>query len=335
MQRQFMQPLKDSPVFCTSSCRRTGIALLAIALLAPLASLAASKPAIFYLDLSGQVVRADIDGSNATVIAKEPGIGPDGVAVDEASGHVYWTNMGKVSADDGSILRVNFDGSNQTTIVPAGGTFTPKQLKIDSKHRKLYWSDREGMRVMRANLDGSQIETLVITGTGDVERKDQSRWCVGIAIDAEHGQLYWTQKGGDNANQGTIKRAKLEIPTGEDAAHRTDIEVLFANLPEPIDLDLDLQQRQLYWTDRGDNTISRAPMDVKPGFDPAKRTDRVILVRDLHEAIGVTLDLKHKRMFYTSLMGELGTAALSGKNARLLPTNAKRLTGIAYAESTK
>ena len=32
---------------------------------------------------------------------------------------------------------------------------------------QLYWSDREGMRVMRANLDGSEIETLVDTSLGD------------------------------------------------------------------------------------------------------------------------------------------------------------------------
>jgi sugar lactone lactonase YvrE len=33
--------------------------------------------------------------------------------------------------------------------------------EFDKDGGKLYWSDREGMRVMRANLDGSQLETLV------------------------------------------------------------------------------------------------------------------------------------------------------------------------------
>src|SRR5882724_4411201 len=41
---------------------------------------------------------------------------------------------------------------------------------------KLYWCDREGMR---ANLDGSQIETLVQMGEGEDDRRDQTRWCVG------------------------------------------------------------------------------------------------------------------------------------------------------------
>jgi Low-density lipoprotein receptor repeat class B len=315
--------------------RSMKIFLLLAILVFPCVTQARDTSRLFYLDLSGQVMRANANGSDSKSIVAQSGSGPDGIAVDASKGHIYWTNMGKVSQDDGSIMRADLDGNNVTTIVPGGGAFTPKQLKIDDKHRKLYWSDREGMRVMRANLDGSQIETLIITGTSDADRKDQSRWCVGIALDVERGKVYWTQKGGDNANQGTIKRANIEIPKGEDAAHRSDVEVLFANLPEPIDLDLDLNQRQMYWTDRGDNTISRAPMDARPGFDASKRTDRVILVTGLHEAIGIALDLKNKRMFYTSLTGEIGTAKLDGRDARLLPVAKGRFTGIAYEKLTQ
>ncbi|MEW9586687.1 hypothetical protein [Paraburkholderia sp. DGU8] len=63
------------------------------------------------------------------------------------------------------------------------------------------------MRVMRAKLDGSQVETLVETGHGDQDRLDQTRWCVGITIDTQLGELYWTQKGPDNAGLGRIFRA--------------------------------------------------------------------------------------------------------------------------------
>ena len=48
---------------------------------------------------------------------------------------------------------------------------------------------------MRANLDGSQVETLVETGRGDEDRRDQTRWCVGITIDPKLRKIYWTQKG--------------------------------------------------------------------------------------------------------------------------------------------
>ncbi|MGH3337698.1 MAG: hypothetical protein ACRDPL_02560, partial [Propionibacteriaceae bacterium] len=85
--------------------------------------------------------------------------------------------------NDGSIERADIDGGNRRLIVPEGGTFTPKQLTLDWRNRKLYWCDREGMRIMRADLDGSNIEVLVQTGNGDNDRRDQTRWCVGIAVD--------------------------------------------------------------------------------------------------------------------------------------------------------
>jgi hypothetical protein len=135
--------------------------------------------------------------------------------VDVAAGHVYWTNMGVPSLNDGSIERADIDGKNRRFVVAPGSTFTPKQLHLDKANGKLYWSDREGMRVMRSNLDGSQVETLVQTGEGEDNRRDQTRWCVGIAVDPRRQQIYWTQKGGDNAEVGRILRAGIDIPTGE------------------------------------------------------------------------------------------------------------------------
>ncbi|HJZ76036.1 MAG TPA: hypothetical protein VKE51_30080, partial [Vicinamibacterales bacterium] len=159
--------------------------------------------------------------------------------------------MGNPSKNDGSIERVDLDGKNRRTIVAEGATFTPKQLTLDKKGRKLYWCDREGMRVMRVNLDGSTLETLVDTSRGDPRPgRDQTKWCVGIAVDHDRGHMYWTQKGPDNAGKGRIFRANLDIPKGQSAATRNDIEVLFNGLPEPIDLELDLENGLIYWTDQ-------------------------------------------------------------------------------------
>src|SRR5262249_53531457 len=120
------------------------------------------------------------------------------------------TSIGPIWAcrnlNDGSIERANIDGKNRRVIVPQGGTFTPKKIHREKRNANLYWSDREGMRVMRSNLDGSEIETLVETGRGDVDRRDQTKWCVGITIDPVRKQFYWTQKGPDNAGLGRIFR---------------------------------------------------------------------------------------------------------------------------------
>jgi hypothetical protein len=184
------------------------------------------------------------------------------------------------------------------------------------------------MRVMRANLDGSQVETLVETGRGDKDRRDQTKWCVGITIDPKFRKIYWTQKGPDNAGLGRIFRANIDIPVGESPANRADIEVLFDRLPEPIDLELDLTNRLLYWTDRGDpprgNTVSRAPID--------RKAEPQILITHLMEGIGIDLDVPGNRMFVTDFGGSVYSADLDGNNERNLLYAQGNLTGIAYVE---
>jgi hypothetical protein len=290
---------------------------------------------LFFLSASGgQVFSANPDGSDLKIIVSEGKRLPDGIVVDVEAGHLYWTNMGGPTANDGSIERANLDGSDATHIVPPGGTFTPKQLQLDEKSRKLYWCDREGMRIMRANLDGSKIETLIDTSEGDARPgKDIRKWCVGIALDIEAGQLYWTQKGPDNAGRGRIFRADIEIPKGLTPANRKDIELLYDGLPEPIDLELDLANRTIYWTDRGDpprgNTVNRAPMDPVPGNG---KQEPVIIFDHLMEGIGIALDLKGGRMFLTDLGGSVYSANLDGSNKKTVLAAEGNLTGIAYAE---
>ena len=294
------------------------------------AGVVATTGQLFVLDLSGgQVLVMNADGSGREVIVKGCRH-PDGVAVDAAAGHVYWTNMGVPDRNDGSIERADLDGGNRALIVPEGRTFTPKQLILDRAGGKLYWADREGMRLMRCDLDGSAIETLLETGQGDTDRREQWRWCVGIAIDPGRRQIYWTQKGADNAGEGRILRAGIDIPAGQSAAARSDIEVLFDRLPEPIDLDLDLGKRVLYWPDRGappqGNTVNRASIDGPAGAAPE------IVLTHLMEGIGLALDLEGERMFVTDFGGSIYSARLDGSQKRTLLYAQGNLTGIAYAE---
>jgi hypothetical protein len=304
-----------------------------------------TKGRLFFLEASvGRILSVNADGSGRKIIVTGCRL-PDGVVVDANAGHIYWTNMGVPNRNDGSIERADLDGRNRKTIVPEGGTFTPKQLHLERKSGKLYWCDREGMRVMRSNLDGSNIETLVDTSNGE-ERPgtDLTKWCVGIAVDPDHGEIYfsrsslasqplhWTQKGPDDAGKGRIFRANINVPEGQNPANRTDIELLYDGLPEPIDLELDLKNRLIYWADRGDppggNTVNRALMDA----DSKKRREPDILLTHLIEGIGIAIDFKGDRMFLTDLAGSIYSAKLDGTEKRPLLVAQGNLTGIAYAE---
>jgi DNA-binding beta-propeller fold protein YncE len=287
---------------------------------------------LFVLEASGggRVFSVNTDGTGKKVIVTGCRL-PDGVAIDVGAGHIYWTNMGIPAVNDGSIERADLDGSNRTTIVPSGVTFTPKQLCLESAGRKLYWADREGMRVMHCDLDGSNVETLVQTGEGDDDRRDQTNWCVGVAVDSRGAALYWTQKGPSDAGLGRIMRAGIDLPADETAAGRSDIEVLFEGLPEPVDLEVDVAAGWLYWTDRGDpprgNSVNRARLSATNGRGEPPE----ILSTHLMEGIGISLDPSGHRMFVTDLGGSVYVGDLDGSNRREILVAQGNLTGIACA----
>jgi hypothetical protein len=99
-------------------------------------------------------------------------------------------------------------------------------------------------------------------------------------------------------------------------------------LPEPIDLEFDLEHRILYWTDRGDpprgNTVSRTPIDGA--------LNRQIVLSHLMEGIGIALDVRGDRIFVTDLDGSIYCARLNGSEWRPIAMAQGNLSGIAYAE---
>jgi hypothetical protein len=154
---------------------------------------------------------------------------------------------------------------------------------------------------------------------------------VGITVDADRAHVYWTQKGPEDAGQGRIFRANTEIPKGQSPANRTDIETLFNGLPEPIDLELDVRNLMMYWTDRGDpprgNTVNRASVGGS-----VKKQDPEIVFTHLMEGIGIALDPNGERMFLTDLGGSVYSAKLNGTDKKTLLYAQGNLAGIAYAE---
>ncbi|GAB1192889.1 hypothetical protein APSETT444_002088 [Aspergillus pseudonomiae] len=223
----------------------------------------------------------------------------------------------------GSIYTASANGQNVKKIVD--GLSAPDGVDISVSRGRIFWtnmgipSENDGS-VQSCNLDGSDIKTVVPPGA-----------CVGIAIDSKRGKFYWTQKGSSKSGQGKILRANITLPADSKPSTRTDIETLFENLPEPIDLEVDSENEFLYWTDRGEyplgNSVNRAYVGSKP-TDPsaAKFT---ILTRHLHEAIGLRLDKVNKHIYFTDLGGSLYRTDLEGGNKTVIYSGRAALTGLA------
>lgn len=264
---------------------------------------------------------------------------PDGIDVLQdggQDGRIFWTQMGYPDKNDGQVQSAALDGSDVKDVFKPGEIHTPKQITIDRVNRKVYVCDREGLRVHRSNLDGSEKEVLIKRGDWNNPEhvKNKDIHCVGITVDAKHGKFYWTQKGPSKGGSGQIYRANIQMPAGKTAETRDDIEQLFKDLPEPIDLEIDAETQTLYWSDRGDvprgNTLNKADVSGSPSPGAAQKYD--ILVRHLHEAIGIKIDSRRKHIYATDLGGSIYRYDLEGGNAREMYKDQGAYTGIAVAE---
>ncbi|MFD5791442.1 hypothetical protein ACFWH1_33090 [Streptomyces sp. NPDC127037] len=268
-----------------------------------LITLGVSTDSIFTVDIA--------DGRVERVYA-DTGSHPDGVQI--ADGVAYWTTMGTpsvrpgltgeaaldYSARNGGVHSIRVDGTDRRDLTAPGEVTTGKQLTMADAW--LYWGDREGHRVTRARPDGSDREDLVVNPPG-IDNQ-----CVGVAVDTARGYLYWTQKGPAKGGTGRILRAPLERTVGRSPENRTDIEVLWEKLPEPIDLEI--VDGLLYWTDRGappnGNTLNRAPLPApgEGGSGPE------ILADGFDEAIGLAVDPEAGTAYVSDLAGHIYTVPL-------------------------
>jgi sugar lactone lactonase YvrE len=310
------------------SAKRVVVAVLSAALLlgacggsetpAPAArSVSGDEPiaTLYWLDIwEGSVYRAtgpDFDDDERLVHPTDTA--PDGIAVDVTGGKLYWTNMGDFDGFGGGTLqRAGLDGTDVARILEPGVTHTPKQLQLDHVHGHLYWCDRTTAQVWRSGLDGGSPE-VVVAGHGLQQP-------VGVALDVPTGKLYF----GDRAAR-KIFRVGIDLPPGRTAADRPDVELLHA-FPDgamPIDLAVDPDDRHLYWTDRALGTVNRSSLDLPAGQDPATRTDVETLATDLHQPIGIALDVANDKLYFAqhgdplaSIPGTVTEAALDGTGAR-------------------
>ncbi|KUI56261.1 L-carnitine dehydrogenase [Cytospora mali] len=283
----------------------------------------------------GSILEISADGKTQKALVNSQVL-PDGLDVDKSVGRMFWTCMGFPGQPTGELYSANIDGSDVKCIVPKGVANTPKQLVVDSVSKKLYFCDREGMRVFRCNYDGSELETLIKTGDWEKDGfADQTKWCVGITVSHKYGKFYWTQKGYSKSGKGRIFSANIDMPAGETAENRSDVQLFLDNLPEPIDLDVDETNDLLYWTDRGElpfgNSVNRASLDPSSGVVVKKQgpIPYEVLVRNLNEAIGLKLDLEAGHMYITDLGGSLYRCKLDGsEKKKLFSSDERALAGI-------
>ncbi len=116
-------------------------------------------------------------------------------------------------------------------------------------------------------------------------------------------------------------------PTGT-APENRDIETLWSSLPEPIDIELDLEAGVIYWTDRGaaplGNTLNKAQIPAS-GQAGGQVT---VLASGFAEAIGLAVDKEAGIAYVSDMSGEIRAVNLDGSGERTFAKVDGNLTGI-------
>ncbi|MCH7551726.1 MAG: asparaginase [Proteobacteria bacterium] len=109
-------------------------------------------------DLNG----ADLDGANVETVTTDA-ISPCAIALDVPGGKMYWTAGHPQST---AIWRANLDGTLVEGLVDSVRNF--HRIAVDPLAAKMYWTTNL-CDIQRANLDGSQIEQVLVDFLGTVD----------------------------------------------------------------------------------------------------------------------------------------------------------------------
>jgi DNA-binding beta-propeller fold protein YncE len=167
------------------------------------------------------ILRSNLDGSEVeTLYHATTGIKDlRDIAVDPFGGKMYWVN-----AWNSTLNWANLDGSNPQVFVPLTVDYTA--LSIDFVHRKMYWgvSIPSNQRIARANLDGTNVENILI-GSSIVRPE-------GLVVDGVSGKMYWTEIDGSRIRRANLDGTQIEtIVTNVGFARRIAIDG--SPVPEP------------------------------------------------------------------------------------------------------
>ncbi|MDE2736451.1 MAG: DUF5050 domain-containing protein [Gemmatimonadota bacterium] len=203
--------------------------------------------------------RADLDGSNVENLLTSL-YEPLFIALDSVGGKMYWAVYDQVDVgrDASAIYRADLDGSNVENVV--GAKAGSREFILDVDGGKIYW-DYEDVPptwypespnfILRADLDGSNIEDLVL-----VLRESG----IPRLLDVGGGKVYWSKT--DWMGETTIQRTELDD---------SNTEVLVAGISHLWKFVLDIAGGKIYWMEMNDpvseeskrtrSTMRRANLD--------------------------------------------------------------------------
>ena len=172
---------------------------------------------VYWVDIAYcRIMRANIDGTGLETLLS--GICASyGVGIDSGGAKLYW-GEGAGSAGTGcigpGIRRANLDGQSAVYAITTG-VFAPTALSFNGTDGKVYWRDELGNRIVRANANGTGVESIIT---------DDTYLISGFAIDAVCTEANPTDFDGDGIPDGCDRDADNDgVPNDLDDCPNTSL----------------------------------------------------------------------------------------------------------------
>ena len=221
-----------------------------------------------------------------------------GIAVDTASGKLYWTE--KLSKSSGKIQRANMDGSDVEVVKRL--TSVPENIAIDSMRGKIYVINSQ-RKIQRLDLDGSNFQSNFMTGLASPEN---------ITVDTENSKIYWSE--GTN-----LKRANLNGSNSQHIAtgSRTLTGIAAAG-------------GKVYWTEMPTWGVNGGK--IRRADSNGSNVEKLITING-SIPLGIAVDFVARKLYWTNSQGKIKRANLNGSSVEDVVTGLGRPEGFSVGSS--
>lgn len=228
---------------------------------------------IFWLDDTA-IHKAKIDGTVTEVLISGLTNTAD-LALDETEKKLYW-----IEEDD--VYRADIDGTNREEILSdLDGVY---ELAISNDPGFIYWININDDLILRSQLDGTNIETVV-----------SSTPVSSLALDNERDLLYWGESE-------TIYKAQL------DGSSITELATNQLPLIEKLAVDVDTGN--VFWIDGSSRDRSRIQYSDLQSVNA--------LVEGYSQPAGVSVDTLSNNLYWIGENGEVMTASFEGSDPKVV-----------------
>jgi DNA-binding beta-propeller fold protein YncE len=231
------------------------LVLLTVALCAGLfvVSAAFGASSVWWTNFNDKISSTNLDGTGtgANFTPQAPGVlsGPLGLAIEPATGKIYWPNY----FTPYSINVGNLDGSGSGQLdTGTANVVQPEGVALDPADRKIFWANDGDNKISYTNLDDSGVGANLVTTPITPDSP------AGVTVDPANGRIYW---GNEAPGNGSIGYANLDGSGGGGTL------VTSAPVVDPGGIAIDNQTGKIYWANSASNgdSISFANLDGSAG----------------------------------------------------------------------